>query len=328
MTRRIFLALLAAGALCALPASASAASPPDLQVRALADPVPTGQAVSYGLRLTATVVNDGGRRARASELRFFLSQNARLGEADTPLPAVRTAALAPGEHDAAGEAWSVPRTLDAGIYHVIACADAGRDVAERDESDNCTVARETVAVTEPGGETADQAGAPMPGATASGAPKNEFFPETNTEIGFRGIRVSDPFDCPASAHGQGSGRCVWVQTPMIRYDWQNPDVGRVRSDFWYCPSEYRYPFEVALGFDPMWENLGFQSDTFVETVAAVKWTLYKNWLGRQYYPSYGAPDGSRGYVTIDFNGVAFEHKPWTHEARFLCSSKLANSMLP
>lgn len=328
MTRRISLALLAAGALCALPAGASAAPRPDLQVHALPDPVPTGQAGSYGLRLKATVTNEGSGAAPATALRFFLSRNRALGEADTRLPSVRVDRLAAGASDRVDEAWEVPDTVEPGVYHVIACADAGDRVTETDERDNCRVADETVAVTEPGGETAAQSGAPMSGATEASPPKREFFPEQGTDLGFRGIRVSSPFDCPASAHGQGSGRCVWVRTPEILYDWQDPSKGRVRSDFWYCPSDYRYPFEVALGFDPLWENLGFQSDAFVETVAAKKWTLYKSWLGREYYPSYGAPDDSRGYVTIDFNGVAFESKPWSHEARFMCSSKRANSMLP
>jgi hypothetical protein len=326
MTRRISLLSAALAAVCALPAVAAAPPKPDLDVR-IADPVPTGQAGSYGIRLKATVVNDGHGRAHASQLRFALSQNRHLGEADTLLPLVRTDALAPGRSDAATQEWQVPDGMDAGIYHVIACADAGDRVAERDESDNCRVAEETVAVTEPSGSTDDQAGAPAPGALAgTSSPKPEHFPESTL-----GMTVSAPLDCPASLHGQGKGRCVWVDTGRWNWDWQHPDDGRIRSDFWYCPEGYGYPFEVALGFDPMWENNGFNSDAFVETVAKKRWTLYRNWVGREYYPSYGAPSDRRGYLSIDFNGAGrglFSANPWAHQASYLCSDTVATSMLP
>jgi hypothetical protein len=327
MLRRSALPLLVAtAAICALPAGAAGATGPDLEVQALPDPVPSGQAGSYGLRLRAIVVNAGGRPARASQIRFALSANGRLGEADTLLPAMRTEALKPGRRDAVTQEWQVPPSVDAGIYHVLACADVADAVTESDESDNCRAAEETVAIPASGGETTAQAGAPMPGAVAAGPPKEEHFPEREPYM-----TVGPGFDCPASAHGQGRGRCVWVKTPSMPYDPFKPEVGRIRSDIWYCPDGYGYPFEVALGFDPMWESLGFNSDAFIETVASKKWTLYRNIFGREYYPSYGAPSEHRGYVVIDFNGAArglFSANPWRHEARYLCSDTLANSMLP
>jgi hypothetical protein len=302
---------------------------PDLEVRTVADPVPTGEAGGYGLRLEATVTNTGSAGARSSDLRFYLSSNRRLGEADTRLPAVAVDGLAPGGADAVTQSWTLPDRLDAGIYHVIACADAGRDVAERDESNNCAVADETVAVTEPGGDTDAQAGAPMPGAAAPAtSPKKEWFPESYLVL--FASPVSDAFDCPASTHGQGTGRCVWVKTQKFRSEEGKEEEGRRRSDFWYCPTTHPFPFEVAAGFDPMWRFIGFRSDAFVETVAHKKWTLYRNWLGREYYPSFGGPDDTRGYVSIDFNGAGhwIFANPWEHQAEFLCSTKRANSMLP
>jgi hypothetical protein len=112
---------------------------------------------------------------------------------------------------------------------------------------------------------------------------------------------------------------------------QGPDPNRAISVFSYCPPPYGWPFEVALGFDPMWENLGTESDAFVETVARQKWTLYTSIIGRQYYPSYGAPNELQGYISIDFNGRI--DRPWAklywrHKAGYLCADKHANSMLP
>ena len=326
VTRRISLSAALVATLCALPAGAQAAPKPDLEVARLADPVPTGQAGSYGLRLKATIVNDGRGDAPASQMRFALSKNSRLGEADTLLPRVRTDALDPGERDTVTQELTIPNGVDAGIYHVLACADTGDRVAESDERNNCEASDATVAVTEPGGETDAQAGAPLPGATAAGPPKREHRPEG--DFGTR-MTVSAPFACPVSLHGQ-NGRCVWTDTGSMDWDWTRPDAGRIRSDFWYCPEGYGFPFEVALGFDPMWENLGFNSDAFVETVARQKFTLYRNFLGREYYPSYGAPSETRGYLSIDLNGAArrLTAVPWEHRVRYLCSDTRATSMLP
>jgi len=329
MKARTSLVALALAGLCVLPTAAGAAPRPDLEVR-VADPVPTGQAGTYGIRLKATVLNDGTGRAGASRLRFALSRDRRLDRGDTLLPLERTDALAPGSRDAVDAAWKVPDSLEPGIYHVIACADAGRDVAERNEKDNCRVAGETVAVTEPGGDTTAQAGGPLPGALlASGPPKTEYFPEQWQNPEFSTMKVSAPFGCPASLHGQGDGRCVWVTTLSGLNDHNEPDR-RQRSDFWYCPPGYGFPFEVALGFDPLWRDDGTRSTAFVETVAAKKWTPYQSLIGRRYYPSYGAPSELRGYVSIDFNGdLTTDGKgSWDHRASYVCSDRRATSMLP
>ncbi len=311
------------------PGVASAASRPDLGVRAVADPVPQGRPGSYGLRLRATVANDGRVTAKATRLRFVLSKDRRVDANDTRLPSVRTKRLGAGASHAVRQRWRVPDRVKAGIYRVIACADAKDAVAERDETDNCRVAKETVAVTEPGGSTTARAGGIAPGATAAAtSPKREWFPEPERDD----LKVSASFGCPASLHGQGDSRCVWVQTPSrLRYLSDGADGARQRSDFWYCPEGYGFPFEVALGFDPMWTDDGVNSDAFVETVAARAWTLYRSIVGREYYPSYGAPSERRGYVSIAFSG---ELDPpfggrahWFHRASYLCSSTRATSMM-
>jgi hypothetical protein len=308
MTRRISLAVTLLT--LALPAAAKAA--PDLTVRSVADPVPTGRSGDYGFRLKATVVNAGSADSGRSRLRFALSEDRRLGPGDTRVPLVRVDALDPGERDTVTEHWQIPRGVEAGVYHVLACV-----------GDDCKVAAETVAVTERGGETPARAGAPMPGATApSAAPRMEFKPDEGWGT------ISAPLDCPASLHGQGDGRCVWVTTQPFTGLSSSGDP-RVRDDFWTCPPGYGFPFEVALGFDPLWRDLGTKADTVVETVAAKRWTAYRSVGGREYYPSYGGSTarGENGYVSVQFRAHALTSR-WTYQVEYLCSNKRASSMLP
>jgi hypothetical protein len=302
-------------AVAAVAAAPAAAATPDLDVRRVADPVPTGQAGSYGLRLKATVVNAGDAPARASRLRFVLSADRRLDRGDTRMSRERVDALPPGARDIVSDSGRIPADVEAGIYHVLACV-----------GDECEVAKETVAVTEPGGETAAQAGAPMgPIVIGNTSPRTEWLPEqhVSTPNTPNGMRVGDPIDCPASSHGQGDGRCVWVLTQYGLTD--RGEAGRVRSDFWHCPANYPHPFEVALGFDPMWRDHSKNSSATVETVAGTRWLMYRNWLGREYFPSYAGVQSERGYVSITFTGAADQR--WVHMAEYLCSTKRANAYL-
>jgi hypothetical protein len=223
------------------------------------------------------------------------------------------------------ESWKVPRRLRAGIYHVLACADVGHVVAESNEHNNCRVATRTVAVTQPGGRSTKDAGEALPGAGQEPtSPQEEFSWATPDN---RPPQVDGaPFQCPISFHGQG-GNCVWVSTPTIKRNSDDPYRNELVKVFSYCPRPYGWPFEVALGFDPMFEDLGTNSVAVVENVAKQKWTLYTTVADRQYYPSYGAPNEFDGYISIIFRPV-FELKDWAHKARYLCADKHATSMLP
>jgi hypothetical protein len=81
-------------------ASASvAASPrpePDLVVSALPNPVPKGEAGTYGFALAATIANRGRAAAPASGMRFYLSVDRRLSSRDKRLPVVRIHGLRAG----------------------------------------------------------------------------------------------------------------------------------------------------------------------------------------------------------------------------------------
>jgi hypothetical protein len=271
------------------------------------------------LALAATVANRGGAAAPASKMRFYLSADRRLSSHDKRLPRLGVHGLRAGEKETVHKSWKVPHSLRAGIYHVLACADVKHAVAEHS---HCRVAKRTVAVTHPGDGRTEAAGGASPGAGQEPkSPKEEWHPQAD----------GAPFQCPISFHGQG-GNCVWVSTPTIKRNLDDPYRNEVVSVFSYCPRPYGWPFEVALGFDPMWENLGTNSAGVVENVAKQKWTLYTTVAQRQYYPSYGAPNELDGYISIHFRPVtldsAFVRHNWVHKARYLCADRHATSMLP
>lgn len=297
---------------------AQAAGAPKLVVSRVSEPSPLGQVRGHAMTLKAMVANRGGASAGSSVVRFLLSLDRRRSRDDIRAGSSRVGGLRAGASVNDSETWRVRANAEPGLYYVLAC-----------EGNNCRSSAQTIPVMAQPVTTAARAGGRAPGATADPKPpKTEHFPEIDD--GYFGMAVGAPEDCPASAHGQGGGKCVWVKTNRYESEHGNDpgtNTPRVRTDFWYCPSGYPYPFEVAIGFDPLWEDIGFHTDTFAESVARQRYTLYRSILGRDYYPSFGAPNGfERGYVTIDFNGGIRGY--WKQRAQFLCSNKRANSMLP
>jgi hypothetical protein len=129
--------------LAALLATVLLAPAPDLKVDAVSAP---NRAASPGmLRAPTSVANDGGRRSARSHTRYWLSRDAERGQ-DIRLRYIRVPRIA------AGATWStkaelhVPAFTKTGDYHVIACADSGRDVSERSEKNNCRVSPDTVSI--------------------------------------------------------------------------------------------------------------------------------------------------------------------------------------
>ncbi len=108
---------------------------PDLVVSALQ--VPPGVAPGSVITLTDTTKNQGGGLAGPSVLRFYLSTNAAWDAADTLLDGSRIVpSLAAGASSAGSTAVTLPSTLAAGTYYLIAKADADGVVAEAIESNN------------------------------------------------------------------------------------------------------------------------------------------------------------------------------------------------
>jgi CARDB len=129
--------------LAALITAVLLAPAPDLTVDAVSAP---NVASSPGmLRAPTSVANDGGRRSARSHTRYWLSSDAQRGR-DIRLRAVRVPRIAAGAIWRTKAELHVPAFTKTADYHVIACADSGRDVSERREGNNCRVSPDTVSV--------------------------------------------------------------------------------------------------------------------------------------------------------------------------------------
>jgi len=145
MRRAGVAAIAAAGVLAA--GVAGAAGRPDLVVASVSDP-PLTVVAGGTVSVTDAVRNGGIARARASTVAYYLSADTRVGAGDARLTARRAlAALRPRRQSKRRVSLRVPAGTRAGTYHVIACADAGRKVAERSERNNCRATKNRVAVT-------------------------------------------------------------------------------------------------------------------------------------------------------------------------------------
>ena len=118
-------------------AAAALAGPPDLvvtHVEAALAPVEPGEKLS----VPAVVRNAGGRKAAASSTRFVLSEDRARSDDDIPLDGpVRIRALRPERRVVFIASVRVPSATPVGMYRVLGCADAGRNVRERSERNNC-----------------------------------------------------------------------------------------------------------------------------------------------------------------------------------------------
>ena len=64
---------------------------------------------------------------------------------------------------------------------------------------------------------------------------------------------------------------------------------------WYCPAANPYPYVVALGFDPLWEDRSFG---FFLTTRPVSFTKYKTDFFGPF--SYAGASGNRGYALFSW----------------------------
>ena len=107
---------------------------PDLIVSALT--VPPAAASGASIVVTDTTTNQGGGAAAASATSFFLSANAVLDAADVLLGSRAVPPLAAGSADSVSTTLTVPPTTSAGLYFVLAKADAANAVVEAQEANN------------------------------------------------------------------------------------------------------------------------------------------------------------------------------------------------
>lgn len=129
-----------------LASPASAAPLPDLRVRALSA---GASSVQQGGQLAVkdTTSNTGKARAGRTQTRFYLSADTRLSTKDRMLGSRKVPALRPGSTSRATTRLTVPETTQARSWHLLACADARKQVREGNEGNNCRAARNPVTVT-------------------------------------------------------------------------------------------------------------------------------------------------------------------------------------
>ena len=268
-------------------------------VSSVLKPVPPGGLPGGEMFLQAAVTANGPRPAKVM---FYLAQAKVPGPGDILL-ATATVKSAPRPIDG-------PRMIDVtahvgsqvppGLYFVLACADAGR---------HCAASRGTIQIVGEGLSPVDQSA----GTISSSPPFTEYFPEYLGD----GMTVGQPFPCPFSIHGQWPSSCVYVTT-------KNFDIppNTTHGGLMYCPADRPYPYQVAIGFDPLW--LDKTVDTSSARTNAVSFTKYKkNVLGMPYsYTGFNATSRppNRGYAAFYWAGCT-TCSGGTGQVQFLCTNK-------
>ncbi len=122
---------------------------PDLVEPAVSD-APAFAARGGGFPVTDTAENRGGAAAGSSLTRFYLSLDGLRDPGDLMLDGSRAVpGLAPGGTSQGTTGVTVPSTMPAGDYFLLACADHERVVPEEDEANNCRASTGRVSVTPP-----------------------------------------------------------------------------------------------------------------------------------------------------------------------------------
>jgi hypothetical protein len=304
----LFALILGSGAGAATPGTNSVVgatgplrSNANLVVLSVLEPVPPGAQPGGGMYFQATVSARywNGRNAKVV---FYLAQDNVPGASDVPIASANIGS-APGAYMSVAAAAHVPPTMPPGFYFVLACAGAS----------NCAASQGTIHVIGQSLSVVNQA----PGSIAATPPATEYFPERPAD----GMSVGSPFACPISFHGQFPSNCVWVTTKLFT---GGPFP---YSGLFYCPSEQPYPYEVAIGFDPLWNDLSsVGSKAFTNNVSFTKYKSNGNFI-----LSYGGLDPSdsaqRGYSFFIWD-ISFPDVLSKGQVQFLCSDRRSNSALP
>jgi hypothetical protein len=135
------------------------------------------------------------------------------------------------------------------------------------------------------------------------------------------MSVGSPFPCPLSFHGQWPSSCEFVTTKA--FDVPSPSVV---SGLMYCPNDHPYPYEVAIGFDPLWSDFDNGGDvTRTNGVSSTKY--HSDGSFPQSYSGLDPSDGSqRGYAWFRMSNESPTDN--TDQQEFLCSDRAAGSTLP
>jgi hypothetical protein len=279
------------------------AKPPALVISNVLAPVPPGAEPGGQMFVQATVTS---RRALGpAQLVFYLASNpmrepdnVRIASAKVPFPAL------PGPQTAGATA-TVPQDVPPGFYFVLACAG----------NDNCAASQETIDVVGQALSAIEM----IEGPTLKSAPGKEYFPERPAD----GLSLGAPFDCPRSAHGQSHASCVWVTSSKIEV--KPPDQG---TSLMYCPRDRAYPYQVLIGFDPLWNDLTTYP-SFAKTNGISKTKFKTNLFGPLSYSGTDPSDPlKRGYALFRFICGASQCTGIGGKVQYLCADKPTLSALP
>jgi hypothetical protein len=127
------------------PAADAAVRLPDLVISAVSAPAEVRAGTS--LQVSVTTKNLGRRRSAASRTKIYLSVDRARG-GDIAVASLRVPRLRPNRRQVAQVALQVPAGAAARRYHLLACADAFKQVRESRERNNCRVSDRTVRVTQ------------------------------------------------------------------------------------------------------------------------------------------------------------------------------------
>jgi len=135
--------------LVVLIAAAAFAGSPELIVADVEARAPAPIRPGAKLGVPTAVRNEGTRRARASSVRFYLSEDRTRGDDIALASATTVHALRAGRREAFTASVRVPARIENGRYHVLACADSSHRVAERREGNNCRASAGRVMIRRP-----------------------------------------------------------------------------------------------------------------------------------------------------------------------------------
>ena len=154
---RVTFTVLVAMLATALGADAHSRRKPDLVERQLGNP-PAQLSAGASFSVADVAGNSGAADARWSVTRYYLVSGGTV----LPAGARRVPALKRRHRSRGMVPLSVPASAPAGSYSLLACVDATRRVAERNERNNCRAARGRVVVPGPGGVVPPSSPAPTP----------------------------------------------------------------------------------------------------------------------------------------------------------------------
>ena len=150
LSRRLALALFGSFlvAICVAAQGADARPParPDLKVSAIGNP-PANVASGKSFTVKYAVKDAGPGTAKASTTRFYASRRRKHLTGDALLTSTKAKALKKNKTAAGTVKLRLSAAISPGFYYVVACADAGRKVKEKNERNNCTASKKPMIVT-------------------------------------------------------------------------------------------------------------------------------------------------------------------------------------